>query len=57
VELKNKLSMIDIDIKYKEFITILFNSLPDVYQNFVTSFCVSSRNQVPTFEEVVGLLL
>jgi hypothetical protein len=35
----------------------LFNSLPDEYQHFVTSFCISSRNETPTFEEVVGLLL
>lgn len=55
-ELRNELSMIDTDIKDKEFITVLFNSLPDVYQNFVTSFCVPSRNQVPMFEEAVRLL-
>ena len=56
-KLKTKLSMIDINIKDKEFITILFNSLPDEYQHFVTSFCISSQNETTTFEEVEGLLL
>jgi len=36
-ELKPKLLAIDSKIKEKEFITILFNSLLDVYRNFVTS--------------------
>lgn len=34
----------------------MFNSLPNEYQNFVTSFYVSSLNETPLFE-VVGLLL
>jgi hypothetical protein len=56
-ELKNELLVINTNINDKEFITILFNILQYVYHNFVTSFYVSSRNQIPTFEEVVGLLL
>lgn len=56
-ELKNELSTTDLDIKDKEFITIFFNSLLDEYQNFATSFCVSSWHETPTFEEVVGLLI
>jgi len=54
-EPKNELSATDKGIKDKEFITIMFNSLPDEYQKLVTSFCASSRNETPTLEEVVLL--
>ena len=51
-ELKNEISMIDIYVKDKEFITIMHNSLPDVFYNFVMPFFVSSQYEVPTLKKL-----
>jgi hypothetical protein len=48
---------IETTIEGKDFVTILLNSLQSMYQKFVTSLCISSRIEIPIFEEVVGLLI
>jgi hypothetical protein len=56
-KLKNELLAIDTKINDTKFIAILFYSLPDLYQNSVTSFCIFSQHELPTFEDTVGFLI
>eukprot|EP01018_Ginkgo_biloba_P025229 Gb_04039 [translate_table: standard] len=56
-ELKDQLLSIDQKIDDKELVTMLLNNLPRSYNTFVTSLYVSSRTAIPSFGEVVGMLL
>lgn len=56
-QLENELSMLKTTIEDMELVTILLNSPPYMYHNFVTLLCVSSRIEVPSFAELVGLLI
>lgn len=56
-ELRNESLVLGTTIEDMVFVTILLNSLPYMYHNFVSSLRISSRIEVPSFAEVVGLLI